>query len=441
MNNHKRTYGLVAALLALALGALVYSCGQQGASSGGYTITGKYAFRATGTSANSALPVTDIVAIAANNIKTAASIGTDGSFSLSLEKGWPYAIGFYNVDSTVAPHRITLLGYLRQDQVNWHSLPLMNPTGSSTDLGTVEINVASGEALPSIDLSSLISKMNMVDENTARLYGSLDGPMAVFTNIDVNGNGVFDFQENKSYMLQEFVKVHDTNTAEFERMLVDYLDYVPSPSNYEFSAGVLDGSVPAHGTVGTYYFPSAIGDPPMLSMTGEASFPSSGVWTVTVHTDAATPVVPPTGTYSIEVASRVLTFNNFAGCQLAAIGNHDGIVYPVFKIITSESTGLITGVDYYWNIYSGGASRRATSAELQTTIVDTAQNGAFVDPSPVVAFFPLMDTPVKFDRDGGHLDLSGFGLHYADANTLNCEFNLTSRVRCYVIFNKNATPK
>ncbi|MBU0501984.1 MAG: hypothetical protein KJ811_01910, partial [Candidatus Margulisbacteria bacterium] len=197
----------VAGLLGLLVVLVIsFGCGTNTStdtSETNYTISGKVgAVSSFGLQALAATDVTHIVAISSSNNKYLATPAADGTFSLGVVAGDSYAVGFYNVSGST----ITLLGYLRQNEVDWDSLPLMDAADSATDLGTIEVDTASVEAIPSINLTNLLSETNMTTA-TANLYGSIDDTMAMFTNVDIDGNGVFDFQETKGFMLNIIIEV------------------------------------------------------------------------------------------------------------------------------------------------------------------------------------------------------------------------------------------
>ena len=200
MKMKKRYWALVGVFcLLLVSGIYIIGCGSNssgGGSSSDYGISGKL----TSLTA-SALTITHVIAVGSNGEKHLATLDSSGNFSVTVTKGVPYAVGFYNKTGST----ITLLGYLKQDDVSWDSLPLMNPSGSSLDLGSVEVNSASTEATTSVNLTSLISQMNMVDQTNASYYGSIDDAMIVFTNMDVDGNGEFDMNEGKYYMYESYI--------------------------------------------------------------------------------------------------------------------------------------------------------------------------------------------------------------------------------------------
>ena len=244
-------------LLLFGASIISHGCGSSGGSGSttDYTIQGKLSsLTASGVNAFANSTVTHIVAIGSSGEKYLASLASDGTFSVALNRGVSYAFGFYNKTGST----ITLLGYLQQTEVSWESLPLMNPADASTDLGTVEIHSASLEAIPSINLTSLISKMNIVDNATAVYYGEIDGPMTVFTNIDVDGNGVFDFQEGKSYLFQTYVNVNN-GTGQIANMQNGLYNesYYPTPESYTVVL-TCQGDSQTVGTAVTFHFPAAV---------------------------------------------------------------------------------------------------------------------------------------------------------------------------------------
>lgn len=447
----------------------LYSCGQisgGGGSSTNYTISGKVgSISASDISASSAPSVTHIAAIGADNVKYLADYDPNsGSFSIKINKGMPYAVGFYNQSNG----KITLLGYLKQNEVNWHSLPLMSPqtATSETNLGTIEVNPSSVEAIPSISLNDLLTQVNMTRAD-ANLYGQVDGVMTLFTNVDINGNGVFDFQEDKAYMLQIDLGTSisangSLSSGEVTKMLNQFNEtYYPIPSQYQFILHVLENggaNNPAVGTAGTMKFPTTIYGANGIgktSLTGAvASSTDSRIWRFMANEELTqceltTPEVVPSGTYTFEVTGKgAYTFANVAGSPISAVGTTEGLIFPVFKITTNEA-GYITTIYYKWLIRENGITREATAAEVKTVIVDTAlnsNNGNLIEASPVLGIVlgsypppspdPNYKAPKKIDRDGNSVDVSNWNAKWSDLVVFTCNYKLNSNLSLSFMFSK-----
>jgi hypothetical protein len=420
---------------------IAVGCGQSGStpSTTNYTIQGKLAginVAASSVKAAATDTVTHILAAGSNGEIYLASISSDGSFSINLNKGVPYALGFYNKTGST----ITLLGYLKQDQVSWESLPLMNPTGSSVDLGTVEVNTGSVEATASIDLTSLIARMNLVDQTTAAYYGEIDGPMAVFTNVDVDGNGEFDCQEGKYYIFQTYVNVANGSGQIANMQNGQYNEsYHPTPESYTVVLSA-KGDSKSTGTAVTFHFPQGVntyGGTPSSSVSASVeATTSSDTWTCyskISNNPIISPEVTPAGNYTIEVGASTYTFQRYQSSSIVAVNSNNGLVYPVFNLVTNES-GYITTVNYKWKKLTNGVIGNATAGALAAAVEDTALSTAFVHTSPFISFFSgaqtLIGSIIKFSRDGSSLDVSSYNIKLPDIHHIQASYNLTSRVVC-----------
>jgi len=443
---------LLVGLLGLTL---VISCGGGSGGGGGdttnYTISGKVGtVSARGGRALSDLSVTNIVAIASTNHKYSATLDSDGNFTIKVKSGYPYAVGFYNQTGTT----ITLLGYLRQDQVDWHSLPLMDPATTTTNLGTIEIDTTSIEAIPSIGLNDLLSNVNM-DLATANLYGEIDGMMTQFTNVDVDGNGVFDFLESKAFMLDVIVQIGKSNglTSGELALMQDqwYENYYAIPNSYQFFFYATEGSggsdKPAAGTPATLRFPQMVYDMVGNGKTAIAGFTAIGYgWSVStfegssVNSSYVTPEVVPSGSYTYEVSGRAnYTFHNIQGSAAVAVGLTENVIYPVMKLTTSEAGKLAT-VYYKWMIRVGTTTREATLAEIRALIADSdLSEDCFVQTSPTISVETndgVYHPPIKLARNEGEstIDLSSWNVSVSDITKIVVGYCLSTNLDCRYYF-------
>ncbi|MFA4906323.1 MAG: hypothetical protein WC645_07460 [Candidatus Margulisiibacteriota bacterium] len=433
----------LALLVLFGLFVFIQGCGQKTSGSSGntnYSIQGKLASLTASSSGNQASAtdtITHIAAAGSNGEVFFASLGSDGTFSIDINKGFPYALGFYNKTGST----ITLLGYLKQDDVNWDSLPLMSPAGSSTDLGTVTVDSSSLEASTSVNLSSLIAGLNLGDTATAAYYGEIDTPMSVFTNVDVDGNGEFDALENKAYLFQTYVNMGGNKTGQIANMQNGNYNstYQPSPESYTVVLGGR-GDSKTVGTAVTFNFPQPVestsGSPSTAVTAAVESTTSSDIWTCYSKVNGnpiVLPVVTPPGNYTISVGSSTYTFNNYRSSETVKVNSNDGIVYPVFNLVVNAA-GNITTVNYKWKKLVNGTITDATTKDLAVAVEDTSTNTAFVHTSPFISFFAdantLFGSVLKFDRDGSSLDVSSSNIKLAEVHHIQASYNLTSRVVC-----------
>ncbi|MFH1541899.1 MAG: hypothetical protein ABIE84_02275 [bacterium] len=430
--------GLIA--LGFGMGMMMIGCGSLTGTNSGTTTSGNYSvsgsvgtITTSGIMASATDTVTDIVAIGADNEKTLVTPEADGSFVLTVTSGQPYVLGFYNKTGTT----ITLLGYLQNSDYDWDSLPIIAPADSATALGTIEIDTASLEATPAIDITSLITEMDM-DTSVATLYGELDNSLASLTNIDIDGNGVFDFTEDKNYMFQTYIGMFDNDappTGEVDAMISGYnSDYTPIPSFLQIYFTALgSGDVRDTGTTATLTPPSALGGTTTQTTTTDAI---SGSGFTLFFPTVSTPEIAPDGTYSVVIESTTYTINNFKASEVMRMGADNNIIYPVFHLVSNESTGKIETVQYKWQKLVNGATAEASAAEVlaainfpssesQKPFISFFSSGSSLhregDTATGKAFYYLTATPAD-------LTVSGLDIDRADIHHIQAGYEFTSRV-------------
>ncbi|KAF0133696.1 MAG: hypothetical protein FD145_1155 [Candidatus Saganbacteria bacterium] len=441
---NKKIIPVVVLICVFLLGLIIYGCGKiannaasTSTTSGNYTVSGKVGTITTsGLNASANNTVTHIVAIGADNNKTLITPESNGTFSLQLSSGQPYVFGFFNKTGST----ITLLGYLKKSDYDWDSLPIISPTGSSTNLGTVEINTTSAEAIPSINITSLIAEMNMTAA-TADLYGKIDDSLAALTNLDLDGNGEFDFNENKNYLFQTFIGMYDSGnpaTGEVDSMIDGYNDtYIPRPSFYQiYFSGLGSGDTRTAGTSATLTTPSAIGGATTQTAAIGATSDGNG-WTL-FFTSVSTPEIAPSGTYTVRIGTTTYTINNFKASDVVAIGSNNNIVFPVFHLVTN-SAGKITTVQYKWKKLVNGVVAAADAAEVRASINYNANATNSFTQNPFISFFADANTlhPVSgsnglvtLDIDKTEVDVSGLNKARTDIHHIQAGYELTSKVIC-----------
>ncbi|KAF0133688.1 MAG: hypothetical protein FD145_1147 [Candidatus Saganbacteria bacterium] len=445
MNNFKKLIGnwrvvallcIAFILLLLAFSLTIISCGKiynTSSSTGNYTVTGKINNLSIGSAIKVAATVTHIVAIDSNNQKTLANLSSDGTFSLSIDKGYPIILGFYNKTGTA----ITLLGHLKQSDVDWDSLPIINPSGSATDLGTIEVDTTEKKATPAIDLTSLLSKMNFTDQTTAAYYGQMDDAMTVLTNLDVDGNGVFDFQESKSYLFWADFQFATSN--EVSNMINQFAEnFRPSVESYSYQFIFTESGSSIAGTRATMQAPGGLAG---QTFSGTAAS-NRTEWVYSFAPATKSPITPPSGTCTVEVTGvGTYRFSNFQAGQISYVGASENIVFPVIKLTTDEA-GYVTRIDYKWKIIKNGTARDANTDELNTVEdTTTSPSKGFSHSSPFVSFTfndGISNSPLIIPRGQGYLtintldlDTTGGGTRKVartDIQSICIAYNLTSRV-------------
>ena len=430
-------FGMSSFLLIAGCGTSNSGSGSGASTSGNYTLSGK-----VGTISASGLKtfavndtVTDIVAIGADNNKTLVTPNDDGSFTLSVTSGQPYVLGFFNKTGGT----ITLLGYLKKGEYDWDSLPIIDPVSTVTDLGTIEINTTSVEATPSINISTLISEMNM-NASTATLYGEIDDSLAALTNLDLDSNGEFDFNESKNYLFQTYIGMNEsgtTATGEIDSMLSGYNDeYIPIPGFFQINfTGLGGGDTRSAGISATLRAPSEIGGTVTQTTSTGATSGNEG-WTL-FFPSVSTPEVAPSGTYIVEMVGTTYTINNFKASSVVAMGADNNIVYPIFHLVTNEA-GKITTVQYKWMKLVNGTPVDATPAEVNASINYEAGSTSSFTQNPFISFFSNANTLYSVNGSGifaidisaSEVDISSLNISREDIHHIQAGYELTSKVIC-----------
>ena len=443
--------------------AFVYGCGNATGGGGGggggggvvtnYTITGNLPQMAeidtSSIKAFSLSTVTSICAIGADGGTYTATVSSDGTFSLGLVKGVPYVLGFYS-----GTNGTTLEGYLYVPTLGWNSLPITYPTGESVDLGTLTVESGSPLVTCEIDSTVLAAFMGMTDD-VADFYGAIDGAMVNYLNIDVNKDGIPDYQQDKSCYLRIFeAGGPDPNstiaTGEIEAMLGDGNyndDYVPCPISYQFA--LCGGNTQTDKTHATLLAPSDLNDsksPPNTYRTMNASIEANGYyWWIFFRSPSSElntgPNTPPSGTYVVTIESttpQTYVFDNCSFDGAYTLGSDENIVYPVLNLVTSDATGTteITAVNYKWQKSTAGGGHTDASEEERKAAVGNYSFGSVVsDQSPHIQFYDYSwesypgNSYYYLDRDGTSLDLSAYNIKLYEVGHIKVGYTSQANVQ------------
>jgi hypothetical protein len=208
-------------------------------------------------------------------------------------------------------------------------------------------------------------------------------------------------------------------------------NYRPMLQSYTYSLVFQSGSTAVAGAQARLTAPGALAS---TSLTDTVD-PQDSTWVFGLGyiTDEA---VPPSGTYTavVDNGGGTLTFNYFKPTKVSSIGATNDIIYPVLKIVTNESTGVITGIYYKWKIVRSGTVSDATIEEVQAVIEDTVKSKpvGFIHGSPFIELYYDINTttgsgPIAIDRDAGFIDLTSYNKKYSDVYIISVAYNLSSR--------------
>lgn len=404
-------------LLMLGLQFTLQGCGSSdeggGASGGDFAFSGRLASMSTTAAvrlpnatsrAVSEKTITHVMAISpesANPERFVSTISADGAFSLNVDSGKPYVFVFIaGAQDYTGPDMIA--GVVR---VPANGLDTLAPVAAgASDLGTVTVDGTAQSATVSTSVSDLLGTLGITAAE-ATFLGTIDDLSLRSANPDVDGNGVIDSLEGKSFNMDWHVRA-DMNVAvggaraKFSDVVNKYLS---SPElNFSLSSGYAvyptsfaSGTCPSASGMSTALAAGCSFD--IKNLAGTASVLSS--WTNNSfsggsfgggdstqwgpdYSAAASPIQEMPGSDGTGVqmvyglpGGKTLTFWNVKTRSRASL-TADGTVIPFLKLNTSDNTatGTMTSIDYKWMKISGGAWTQATAAEVALIV---NENGGF----------------------------------------------------------------
>lgn len=318
--------------------------------------------------------VDNIVATNGQNFIKATLSGN--AFSLSLPINSDYII--------ILLHGTSVVGIMQANPTTgMYSIPL---TSSSTnvDVGTVSVSGTTNTGAPlatgTTSSSSLLSSIGISSPISSAL-GIYDVAMQQSSSMDVDGNGVLDFLENRTYHINVDYEFNETRNGTFAAIQggatsdytsAGYLGYeyyvslrnpYPSFSSLNWSGAMMASPVTittaSDSTEYTQCYNSSSG-----SDQEELNFYCR-------TTNAVTPVTPPTGTYKITVpltsgGNQVFTFNNVTSQTISS--SLYNIYVPAVSI--TYSGGNITNITWQWWKRTPSGWVQPSTQELSTVMTN-----------------------------------------------------------------------
>jgi hypothetical protein len=412
------------------LAGLSISCGDDKSSSAGtsatdYTLSGTLSSLSVAGFAPSAVngyrpqaakTVTHVMAV---NPQTASpdtvlsAIGADGTFSLAVKSKSPYVLVF--VDSTKIGEEM-IAGIFKASTLDSIA---GGTSGGSTALGSLSVGT-DGKAT-GISFDDLVTKLGL-DKDAALTLGEVDDLSLRNANPDVDGNGLLDKEEGKSFSMDFHIRSisckgaatcssNTGNEVTVADMTNRYYDasgasgfnanynlasiYVVRPTSYDDTDYVTSSGVSAvmknggtftayHGTTDVTatapYAPTSVSggtfstsrqhgpDYAYTSTAGAVEMPGSG----------GTPAKLVFGL----AGGKTLTFPNVVTrteAKLESIGS----LAPFIQLVTAsgtegDTTGVITGLKYKWMKKTSATEwTAATSAEVELIVAPDAAYAGF----------------------------------------------------------------
>lgn len=275
-------------------------------------------------------------------------------FTLALPKGQLYLIAFLSGTTTVAIYQADATG------AGWTALPVTSAS-HDVDLGTLTLTGTVGTG--TTDPETVSTALGLAP-GLSNVIGVWDAAMQRLANVDVDGDGTFDFQQNRSYWFGIHYEFDPGDS--FSAIQAGYGDETRTTYigyGYFFNAspaGSHDWACATLAAPSPITSPGSPSSPSNQSCSGvtsstecfQSSFGGSGV-SVNFYCGAGTalgniataPATPPPGTYTVTVdGTSNFTFRNVASQAIAPTLDH--IYVP--SVLLTTSGAKVTGLAFRW---------------------------------------------------------------------------------------------
>jgi len=296
--------------------------------------------------------VTNIVAISPGGQVVTATLN-GSNFSLNLSQGTPYIIVLLN--------GTTVVGLYKTDETTgMNSFPI-NENTTNINLGTVSLvgNVAQG----TITSSTLLQDLG-ISQSVATAYGIMDIAMTRFSNVDIDGDGIPDYQENRFY---NFVIDYEFNGVDsFVSIQGTWSNYADITYNgYEFYFFADPDVVSADWTNAMLNTPASVNGLNNQTQCYNTTSSSGRTLNFFCGGSAVSPATPPSGTYVVTAGSSIFTFQN-VNSQTIDSSLHN-LYMP--QIMLTVVSGKVTNIAWqWWKKQSDGTWVQPSDAELSTVL-------------------------------------------------------------------------
>ena len=327
--------------------------------------------------------IDNVIAVDANGNYILATKSGNG-FTLSLPQGRVYLVAFLSGMTTKAIYRADP----NVGTTGWTALPV--GSGShDVDLGMIafEPSALDTVATGSTDPDTLSTALGLAP-GVRDAIGVWDAAMQRLANVDVDGDGVFDFQEGRRYDLTLHYEFNPNDTfagiaGSFgDPSATTYAGYgywlnVTAPGAHDWACATL--TPPEGSSIGTGGFPQTSYNSTCGSVTNatECFYSSFGGGGMSVNfycgsgsapaNLATSPYTPPAGTYVVTVDGA--THYTFRGVTSQTIdANLNNLFIPTAKLTMSGAQ--VTRLDVVWWKHdpSSGSWVQVPAAELAAIV-------------------------------------------------------------------------
>lgn len=298
------------------------------------------------------------------------------TFSLQLPQGKYYLIAFLSGTSVVSIYVAdTTVG-----TTGWTALPV-SASSSDVDLGTVAIN---GAAATGTTTAAAISSSLGLAPGMSSVIGVWDAAMQRLANMDVDGDGILDFQQGRHYDLtlhyefnpgSSFTAIQTTASAPASASYAGYgywFNASPAVAGVSWACTTLTAPAPIT-SMGAAQDPynSSCGNVQSNTECFYDAFGGSGM-SVNFYCGggsstgnlATAPATPSAGTYVVTAdATHVYTFKN-VGSQAIDAASLFNIYVPSVQLTMSGTQVTNLAVNWWKHDPSSGNWTQPTTAEL-----------------------------------------------------------------------------
>ncbi len=295
-----------------------------------------------------------IIAIGQNrNVVTAAR--NQSQFSLNLDRNNNYLMVFLNGAEVEA--------VLQVDEET--DLDVLPPSSSATDidLGTISLNSQTRRSHGTIGQSALFSGLGR-SSRTISAIGVNDQGFLRYSSLDVDRNGVLDFEESKDFF---FGIAYEFDAGTFPSIIENWSNKDGILANGYFLYLMIPESLDLDWQSAVLQYPAPIDGESNreVGFVGEPE-PESGETRVSLIWDAGSTLTPPKGDYILTIGSNTFTFNDVESVTID--DNLSNVYYIPAVRLTRDGNGMVTLIEWEWWKKTDGTWEEVTTEELETVL-------------------------------------------------------------------------
>lgn len=328
-----------------------------------------------------------------------AEVGADGTFNLGVDAGRPYVVVYIaSGQSLLGPDMI--VGIFKMSSNDLDTLAPVDP--GTADLGTVTVDGTAQQATISSTPADLLAALGL-SSTEATLIGSIDDLSLRSANPDVDGNGIIDMLEDKSFYQDWHIRAV-TQISGVDAKFSDATNqFLPTTTTVAFNlasgysvypatffGGIcpLNSGVDSTLTTGCSFdiknlagTASVLSSYPRNSMSG-GGFSSQFQWGPDFNM-ALSQELPGSDGSAVRMVygfpdGTTLTFWNVKTRTIASL-TANGTILPFIRINTGDGTptATVSSIAYQWMKLNSGTWQTASANEVELIVNENGANATF----------------------------------------------------------------